>query len=321
MAKKIDMTGWVMKEHGVPDSKWTVIKEVQNYAKNNGLKDTSAYWLCKCECGTEKVINGCSLRAGKTKTCGCSLKTNAPWAKASLNLVGLKFGNLLAIEKTEKRNKRGDVLYKCQCDCGKITYVTATNLKSGNTKSCGCMIAKNASLYNRKEITGQSFGKLTAIKYLRTNKRGNRIYLCQCECGQTCEVTASHLIAGHTASCGCINSQGELKIQQILKDNNIFFIKQKTFKDCLSNKKGYLKFDFYINNSFLLEFDGEQHNRPVSFFGGTTSYETLQENDLIKNKYCLINNIPLKRIPYKILNTLTIEDIMGDKYLVHSPNN
>ena len=67
MAKKIDMTGWVMKEHGVPDSKWTVIKEVQNYAKNNGLKDTSAYWLCKCECGTEKVINGCSLRAGKTK--------------------------------------------------------------------------------------------------------------------------------------------------------------------------------------------------------------------------------------------------------------
>jgi hypothetical protein len=47
--KSIDMTGWVMKEHGVPDSLLTVIEKA--YSKNNSL-----YWKCQCECGNIKNI-------------------------------------------------------------------------------------------------------------------------------------------------------------------------------------------------------------------------------------------------------------------------
>lgn len=33
--------------------------------------DKNAYWLCRCECGTEVKVPVQSLLRGKTKSCGC----------------------------------------------------------------------------------------------------------------------------------------------------------------------------------------------------------------------------------------------------------
>lgn len=55
-----------------------------------------------------------------------------------VDLYGKKFGRLTIIEPTEKRCG-GFIVWKCQCDCGKIAYVSSGNLCSGNTKSCGCL--------------------------------------------------------------------------------------------------------------------------------------------------------------------------------------
>lgn len=63
--KCIDMTGWVMKEHGVDNSRWTVIKRMDN---NHQRK---AMWLCRCECGNEQIVEGNKLRTGWSKSCGC----------------------------------------------------------------------------------------------------------------------------------------------------------------------------------------------------------------------------------------------------------
>ena len=54
MPKKIDMTGWIMKEHGVPDSLLTVIKEVEPHITSGGNKQTQ--YLCKCNCGKEVIL-------------------------------------------------------------------------------------------------------------------------------------------------------------------------------------------------------------------------------------------------------------------------
>ena len=62
--KKIDMTGWVMKEHGVPDSLLTVLYEVRN-------EKGQLYWHCQCECGKEIDLPGGKIRSGNTKSCGC----------------------------------------------------------------------------------------------------------------------------------------------------------------------------------------------------------------------------------------------------------
>lgn len=54
-----------------------------------------------------------------------------------------------------------------------------------------------------KDITGQDFGRLVAVKKLRKNKHGGWIWLCDCKCGNTKEATQNHLSQGNTTSCGC----------------------------------------------------------------------------------------------------------------------
>ena len=67
-----DMTGWVMSEHGVPDSRLTVIKQVEDKVRSNGVHE--AQWLCKCNCNNEIVISGYLIRNGSVRSCGCLRK-------------------------------------------------------------------------------------------------------------------------------------------------------------------------------------------------------------------------------------------------------
>lgn len=87
------------------------------------------------------------------------------------DLSGKKFGKLTVIKRTENTFSKGRsyVNYLCVCDCGKEKIVKAENLRSGNTKSCGCF-----SDYTRS-VTHKTHGK--------TNTRIYRIYrnmLCRC---------------------------------------------------------------------------------------------------------------------------------------------
>lgn len=123
------------------------------------------------------------------------------------------------------------------------------------------------------------------------------------------------MINHHTESCGCQKtSKGEAKIAQLLSNAKIPFIQQKTFDDCRFDT-GYLaRFDFYVDNKYLIEYDGEQH-----FNYSTSGYWNDRNNliknkkyDKIKNEWCKNNNIPLIRIPYTKFSTLTIEDLLLD---------
>lgn len=51
------------------------------------------------------------------------------------------------------------------------------------------------------------YGHLTVIQLLNEkDKHYNTLVLCQCDCGKKIKVTASHLINGHTKSCGCVKN-------------------------------------------------------------------------------------------------------------------
>lgn len=71
MGKFIDMTGWVMSEHGVPDSRLTVIERVDDYVSPKGAKIIR--WMCKCSCGSNKILlaSTSDIKSGHTKSCGC----------------------------------------------------------------------------------------------------------------------------------------------------------------------------------------------------------------------------------------------------------
>lgn len=57
---------------------------------------------------------------------------------ARLNVAGMRFGRLVAIEDAGGTS-RGIRLWRCKCDCGKEAVVAVNNLRSGHSKSCGCL--------------------------------------------------------------------------------------------------------------------------------------------------------------------------------------
>lgn len=95
----------------------------------------------------------------------------------------------------------------------------------------------------------------------------------------------------------CSESIGEKIIASYLTQNNVIFIRQKTFDDCINIKK--LKFDFYLPEfNTIIEFDGLQHVKPILKFGGDNYFNYIKLCDKIKTEYCIKNGIKLIRIPY-----------------------
>lgn len=69
-----------------------------------------------------------------------------------INLEGKKFNRLIVIKEL-KRDKWGQVIWLCQCDCGKTTQVTGSGLRNGGTKSCGCWNIEALSLRKKHGLS------------------------------------------------------------------------------------------------------------------------------------------------------------------------
>lgn len=105
-----------------------------------------------------------------------------------------------------------------------------------------------------------------------------------------------HILEGHGCPL-CNASYGEKQIEQWLCNHNVEYMPQKTFNDCKDQR--VLPFDFYLPlYNICIEYDGEQHFRPVDFFGGEAGFKQRKLHDAIKTEYCKNNNIRLLRIPY-----------------------
>jgi hypothetical protein len=120
--------------------------------------------------------------------------------------------------------------------------------------------------------------------------------------------------AGHSnrgRGCpSCRESTGEKLINNILLKHKIDNVREKRFLDCVNTSRvkkcTQLPFDFYLPNSnTCIEYDGEQHYKPISTFGGEEGLRKQQLRDKIKDQYCKDNGIKLIRIPY----TMKKEDI------------
>lgn len=150
------------------------------------------------------------------------------------NLEGQKFNHLLVqrlATKEEKRTKNNRE-WVCLCDCGNTTIVRTAYLKNGHTKSCGCFQKETLSKIRTKDLTGQKFGKLTAIKRLdKKHIDGSYFWECKCDCGKTIEAVSNHLLRGDVKSCGCLISKGENLIETLLTKYNINFKRQYSFPD------------------------------------------------------------------------------------------
>lgn len=274
-------------------------------------KSKKLLWKVKCSCGTEKVVMGCALLSGKTRSCGC-LQSEETVKRCTKSMITKVFGRLTVIEKVYSRKNRG-AYYKCLCSCGNTTIVQGTMLRSGNTRSCDCLVEERHKEFD--DLSGKRFGKLVVIERAWIDRKGHgTMYKCKCDCGGFTTTERSSLLSGDTMSCGCLNSKGEFKVANILKENGIIFEKQKTYKNLKTSNSKYSspKFDFYIPvGNYLIEYDGEQHFKfSNSGWNNEAHFKKVQERDRVKNDYCRKNNIPLIRIPYTHLNNLCLEDLL-----------
>ena len=277
------------------------------------------WWLCQCDCGNQIICRNNAIISGSTISCGCyKHKVNIK------DLTGQRFGKLVILERDIQQKK-----WKCQCDCGNITYVSTTGLDKG-TSSCGCLRGFqshiNADKYN---LIGQKFGYLTVLERVPCpDTTGKAYYKCLCDCGNETIAQGCALRNGLRCSCGkCSHrmSQGELEIKQILDSHKIKYIYDtKYFNDLIMSGGGIGRYDFILLNEEeipyrIIEFDGRQHSDDTSIYylkQNGQRYQDVEKNDIIKNQYALAHKIPLVRLPHTELRHITYEKIMGEEYLV-----
>jgi len=290
----------------------TIIRnqKILSYRASNNGKNAYPIWTVECIlCG--EIKEKTTAEINRQKSCGCL------GGEPIANSIGKKYGRLTVMElmpPNPNHNRRA----LCVCDCGNTTITAVNNLRSGHTQSCGCVQKEVTGALNRLQLNpGQSFGKLTVQEFAGMSDSGHTLWKCQCECGTIKNYLGYLLTNGSTISCGCIASKGEEKIAQILTANNIPFEKHKTFDTCLfPNTHAYGLFDFYVDNKYLIEYDGVQHYQFRQNPDGTKSwntkenYESGKYRDDYKNKWCEENHIMLIRIPYWEFSRITLEDLL-----------
>ncbi|WP_090576415.1 HNH endonuclease [Nitrosomonas sp. Nm58] len=193
-----DMTGMVF-------GRFTVIRRDSERKSHSGSR-----WICRCECGNEKSIIRGNLISGQIKSCGCLLlgdpaKVCGRTLGVSINyLPGERFGRLVVISTCE--SKKGMSQFNTRCDCGKDVTVTGLYLRKSKNPSCGCYEYENARNRRLINLSGERFGKLTAVERSGKNSSGHTLWLCKCDCGCEKKVSLSSLRSGRTISCGCAKS-------------------------------------------------------------------------------------------------------------------
>lgn len=157
--------------------KWTVLEYVGKQK-----------YLCRCDCGTEKVVKGGTLKEGRSLSCGCSNKR--------FDYIGKKIDRLTVLRKLPSTKSYSE--FECKCDCGKIIVRSQNYLTTA--PQCCCPDCRRPNI---EDLTGQRFGRLTAIRYAGKSAGKQTLWECRCDCGNTTIVQQQNLKNGHTKSCGC----------------------------------------------------------------------------------------------------------------------
>ncbi len=198
--------------------------------------------------------------------------------------------------KVEYKNNKTKVIITCNIH-GSFEITPSNHLKGVGCSKC---VGKNKS-------TTEEFMRKSNIKHdFLYNYEFVKYTNCKSEVDIMCEKHGlfRQKPSSHLSGRGCPNCQssnGELKIEFLLKSNNIKFVKQYAFDDLKFKKK--LKFDFAVFNfndnlKCLIEYNGRQHYEQNEYFGGEKQFELTLKRDLLKIEYCNNKNINIFTIRY-----------------------
>lgn len=241
-----------------------------------------------------------------------------------INEIGNTYGYLTVIERA--KNIDGRARWLCKCKCGNEIIATGKLLRNGKVKSCGCLKKEKLiqrNIENAGNIEGKRFGKLIAKKYLydidRKNGHKDRVWLCQCDCGNTTEVVTRYLKSGDVSSCGCSNSKGNSLITRLLNQYHIKYNTEYTFNNFVTPNGGNYRYDFALfdndnNLKCLIEYQGSIHFKNGTGWNTDKNLQQVQKRDKEKFDFCKENGIKLYYITYKDDIEEKLKEILNEQY-------
>lgn len=108
-------------------------------------------WLCRCDCGIERLVYEYNLKNGKSLSCGCLRKD----LKGHVDISNMTFGRWTVLKYTSGGK------WLCRCECGTEREVVAHSLIYGTSTSCGC--AQREGMSERATAHGDSHSRLYTV--------------------------------------------------------------------------------------------------------------------------------------------------------------
>jgi hypothetical protein len=195
---------------------------------------------------------------------------------------------------------------------GEFEQNVANHLQKSGCQKC------NGGIRLTKEVFVKKANKIHDNKYnydkVEYKNNYTKITITCIEHGDFNQIPSVHLSGSGCPTCK--ESKGERRIRIFLKENNINFVAQKKFDNCVGLRHK-LPFDFFLKDlNILIEYDGEQHfnlvyEHLIGIELSTEKFNKIKTRDKIKNKYAKDNNIRLIRIPYTKFDK--IEEILKNE--------
>lgn len=168
-------------------------------------------------------------------------------------MINKKFERLTILSEDTERSNGNHKYYICKCDCGNIKSVRSDLLRSGRTKSCGCLNREMSSeRFSKmpKDLSGQTINNLDVIKKDHSDK--GVYYQCRCRlCGNTV-ILKANLIKKYN-SCGCLSTSALTSSrEQFARDRKRLMTNTGLVnkKDANSNSKTGVRGVYYRNGKY-----------------------------------------------------------------------
>jgi HNH endonuclease len=123
----------------------------------------SKLWLFQCECGKQVEFPRYRVANNSIRSCGCS---------RSIDITSKIFGYLTAIRRLDKI-KNEEHLWLFQCKCGNLKEATVSAVRSGHTRSCGCLLKREVG-YSKIDDDGYVLEIVEKDKISKYLKEGGR---------------------------------------------------------------------------------------------------------------------------------------------------
>lgn len=193
--------------------------------------------------------------------------------------------------------------------CDKEYSVRADKFMNEHQRCSDCQSHHSIQSYMNelKRVSGNTY----TIKYPSEFTGSKSIVTYHCNtCNNDFTQRADMMLQGYGCTY-CGQTKGERLLDQVLKN-------EYNFKSGVDYYYAYvlpnrLHLDFYLPKLHIaIEYDGEQHYKPISFFGGVDSYNKGVERDRKKDKYCKKHGIKLIRIPYTVNTYKDIKQLLSN---------